>query len=275
LAGRVAVITGGASGIGYGTAEALAEAGMRLVLADIDSESLALAAAKLRASGVEVVECATDVRDAGSVDSLARTAIAKFGAVHVVCNNAGVWTLSYQWETGLDDWQWVIDVNLWGVIHGLRTFVPLLLANADGGHVVNTASMGGLTAGPLAGPYAASKGAVVALSKGLAAELAMRDANVGVTVVCPGKVDTPILGRFNQRPGAASNAPLPADVQAVADLLTAPGGLPPKAAGQMIRDAIISNRFWVFPGAEAHRPLLERESNELFAAFPGSERSGS
>jgi NAD(P)-dependent dehydrogenase (short-subunit alcohol dehydrogenase family) len=246
---------------------------MRLVLADVDRDGLTAAATGLRAAGTQVLAWETDVRDQASVDALGRAAVAEFGAVDVVCNNAGVWTLGYQWETGLDDWQWVIDVNLWGVIHGLRTFVPLLLANADGGHVVNTASMGGLISGPLAGPYAASKSAVVALSKGLAAELAMKEATVGVTVVCPGKVDTPILGRFNQRPGGPTDVSLPPEVQATAEVMAATGGLPARAAGQMIRDAIIANRFWVFPGAERHRPLLEAEVGDLLAAFPPAQGS--
>ena len=153
---------------------------------------------------------------------------------------------------------------------GVRAFVPLLLASAEGGHVVNTASMGGLIGGPVTDPYAATKHAVVGLSKGLRAELKMRGAKVGVTVVCPGRVSTRILDRLNHRPGVAPDVPLPAELQAIADSMRATGttGATPTEAGRMIRDAIKLDRFWVFPGAEAHRPLLERDLAELLGAFP-------
>jgi NADP-dependent 3-hydroxy acid dehydrogenase YdfG len=180
LAGRVAVISGAASGIGYRIATALAGEGMRLVLADVDAAGLTSARRSLARAGAEVTEVLADVRDAAAVDALAAVAVETFGTVHVVYNNAGVWTLGYQWETSLDDWRWVVDVYLWGVIHGVRTFVPILLANPAGGHVVNTASMGGLLGGPVSGPYVATKHAVVGLSKGLRAELTARTRTPGL-----------------------------------------------------------------------------------------------
>jgi NADP-dependent 3-hydroxy acid dehydrogenase YdfG len=131
LAGRVAVVTGAASGIGRGIAGALAAQGMRIVAADLDGARLAVTGAELRGNGAEVIERVTDVRDGAAVQALAAAALEAYGAVHVICNNAGVWTLGYQWETDLADWSWVIDVNLWGVIHGVRTFVPILLRNAE------------------------------------------------------------------------------------------------------------------------------------------------
>lgn len=208
LAGRVAVVTGAASGIGRGIVGALAAQGMRIVAADLDAARLAVTGVELRRNGAEVIERVTDVRDAAAVQALAAAALEAYGTVHVICNNAGVWTLGYQWETDLADWSWVVDVNLWGVIHGVRTFVPILLRNAEGGHVVNTASLGGIVAGPLTGPYAATKHAIVGLSKSLRAELMMSGAQVGVSVVCPGKVRTSILNRVNQRPESAATPEL-------------------------------------------------------------------
>jgi NAD(P)-dependent dehydrogenase (short-subunit alcohol dehydrogenase family) len=269
LANRVAVITGAASGIGFGMAEAFLAEGARVVVADLDAEGLREAARRLSGSADQVLAVATDVTDLESVRHLARAAVDRFGAVDVVCNNAGVWTLGYQWDTPEEDWRWVIDVNLWGVIHGIRVFVPILIANSAGGHVVNTASIGGLVAGAGTGPYAAAKHAVIGLSKSLRAELAMRKARVGVTIVCPGKVATPITRRLNARPGARPGPALPAELQAAsAAMQSADGGLSATDAGRMIVDAVKTNTQWVFPGAGRHRTLVELEVSELMAAFP-------
>jgi NAD(P)-dependent dehydrogenase (short-subunit alcohol dehydrogenase family) len=167
LAGRVAVVTGAAGGLGLGLARTLGAAGMRLVLADIDAAALQEAAEDLRTEVEAVAAVPTDVRDEDQVDRLAKQAVATFGRVDLLVNNAGVWTLGYQWETPLADWRWVVDVNFWGVVHGVRAFVPLLLANPDGGHVINVASMGGIRAGAFSGPYAATKHAVVGLERRL------------------------------------------------------------------------------------------------------------
>jgi NAD(P)-dependent dehydrogenase (short-subunit alcohol dehydrogenase family) len=269
LASRVAVITGAASGIGFGMAEAFLAEGARVVLADLDTEGLREAGQRLSGSADQVLAVATDVTDLESVRHLALAAVDRFGAVDVVCNNAGVWTLGYQWDTPGEDWRWVIDVNLWGVIHGIRVFAPLLIANPAGGHVVNTASIGGLVAGAGTGPYAAAKHAVIGLSKSLRAELALRKARVGVTIVCPGKVATPITRRLNARPGATPGPVLPAELQAVSRAMqSADGGMSATDAGRMIVDAVKTNAQWVFPGAGRHRALVEREVAELMAAFP-------
>jgi NADP-dependent 3-hydroxy acid dehydrogenase YdfG len=269
LAGRVAVVTGAASGIGRGIAEALAAQGMRIVAADIDGGQLAVTGAQLRGTGAEVIERVTDVRDAVAVQALAAAALEAYGAVHVICNNAGVATLGYQWETDLADWSWVIDVNLWGVIHGVRTFVPILLRNTHGGHVVNIASVGGIVAGPLTGPYAATKHAVVGLSKSLRAELAMNGAQVGVSVVCPGRVGTSILDHVNQRPESVATPELSPQAQAVMDAMRGSdaNAMSAEQAGLLIRDAIIQNRFWVLPGAAAHLSMVQRDTQELLEAF--------
>lgn len=276
LAGRVAVVTGAAGGIGFGIAEALAAEGMRLVLADLDGERLAQAAGALAGGGAELIGIPTDVRDAGSVEALAAAALDAFGAVHVVCNNAGVATMGYQWETPLADWEWVVDVNLWGTVHGVRTFVPILLANPDGGHVVNVASMGGLIGSAFSGPYSATKHAVVGLSKGLRAEFEQQGAQIGVTVVCPGKVATSIVERLNRRPGPTGEVVLPPEVRAVRDAMRdhAGEGVSARDAGQLVCDAIKRDRFWAFPGAQAHLPLLRRELQAVSNALEATVDPG-
>ena len=189
LRDRVAVVTGAASGIGLATAQAFVAEGMRVVLADVDE-----AGAKREASslGDELAHgVAVDVRDPASVEALAAAAVERFGAVHVIMNNAGIVTGGRAWEQPLEDWHRVLDVNLWGVVHGIRTFVPLLLANGDtGGHVVNTASMAAVTAIPGIAPYTATKHAVLGVSDVLRAELAAMDAPIGVSVVMPGMIRT-------------------------------------------------------------------------------------
>ncbi|MCU1463589.1 MAG: hypothetical protein JWO37_3664 [Acidimicrobiales bacterium] len=270
LRDRVAVVTGAASGIGRGMAEAFAAEGMKLVLADVDAGALATTSGELRSAGAQVADVPTDVRDQSAVDALAKAALAEYGAVHVVCNNAGVWTMGAEWETELADWEWVIAVNLFGVVHGVRSFVPVLLDQPEGGHVVNTASMGGLFAGPFIGPYSATKHAVVGLSKSLRAELAARGANVGVSVVCPGEIDTPLVHKVNARPDRDTAAPeMRPDVQgmlgAMRDGLAR--GMSPRDAGQIVLEAVREGRFWVLPNGAHHMDLLRNEMQELFAAI--------
>jgi NAD(P)-dependent dehydrogenase (short-subunit alcohol dehydrogenase family) len=201
LAGRVAVVTGGASGIGKGIAARLAAEGARVVIADIQRDAMEAAAAEIGALGV-----LTDVSDPESVADLARTAVEAFGTVHVVCNNAGIGPLAPVADLTLDDWRWMIGVHLWGVIHGVHTFLPILKANREGGHIVNTASMAGLAAGPRLGAYAAAKYGVVGLTEVLAAELAADGSRVGATVLCPGTVHTSIGTSSRNRPADLPDA---------------------------------------------------------------------
>src|SRR5215472_4759289 len=189
--GRVAVVTGAASGIGFGLSERFVAEGMRVVMADVDAPALAEAAELLAGRGAEILPVTTDVSDGDQVDALRDRALEAFGAVHVVCNNAGVTGLGRPvWEMSRREWEWVLGVNLWGVINGIRSFVPAMLEQ-DEGHVVNTASLAGLVAGVL-GPYSTTKHAVVALSEGLHFGLLGRGARVGVSVLCPGWVRTRI-----------------------------------------------------------------------------------
>ncbi|HEY6533483.1 MAG TPA: SDR family NAD(P)-dependent oxidoreductase [Acidimicrobiales bacterium] len=197
--GQVAVVTGAASGLGFALAEAYAQRGLDVVLADVEAGPLREATAAIDALGVAALGVRTDVRSPSEVDGLAATTIERFGRVDVVCNNAGVTTLGLAWETSLEDWDWVLSVNLGGVINGIRAFVPHLVAQ-NSGHIVNTASMAGLSNAPWHGPYVASKHAVVGLTESLAFELSLVAPGVGATVVCPGVVETRIQDASRNRP---------------------------------------------------------------------------
>lgn len=259
LTGRVGVVTGAARGIGRGTAEAMVAAGMRVVLADLDADRLTTTVAALRDTGAEVTGVPTDVTDPAAVAALADAAVAAYGTVHVVVNNAGICTFGTAWQTELTDWHRVFDVNLFGVVHGVRAFVPLLLANPEGGHVVNVSSMGGLITGRMIAPYTASKAGVIALSKSLRAELAMSGADIGVTVVCPGNVATEIAEHL------ITAAELPPEGEPMIARLKAGNalGIPPLEAGGIILDAVRENSFWALPNGAAQFPLVQKDHDEL------------
>jgi NAD(P)-dependent dehydrogenase (short-subunit alcohol dehydrogenase family) len=269
FANRIAVVTGAGRGIGLSMARAFGAAGMHLVLADLSADSLRDAAARLRADGREVVTVPTDVRDAAQVQALADRAISAFGSVDLICNNAGIWHLGAQWETDLADWRRVVDVNLWGVVHGIRSFVPLLIDNPRGGHVVNVASLGGVVAGPFRGPYTAAKHAVVGLSRGLRAELRARHANVGVSVVCPGKVDTAIFDELS--PSGFPDDEAPQDVLAAAETIRAFRAIPPAEVGPVVREGVARGDFWILPGVRGQTRAVIREAREMLSAFEQAE----
>ena len=189
LEGKVAVVTGGASGIGRAMAERFAEAGMKLALVDIEAVALEQTAAELAADGTQVLPQLVDVAEAEQMDALAEAVLGHFGAVHVVCNNAGVVSGGPMWELTTADWEFAMRPNLWGVIHGVRVFVKHLIAQNEG-HVVNTASLAGLISVPGTGPYNVTKHAVVTLSETLYGELAALGSKAGVSVLCPGFVNT-------------------------------------------------------------------------------------
>jgi NAD(P)-dependent dehydrogenase (short-subunit alcohol dehydrogenase family) len=188
--GRVAIITGAASGIGLAIAERLASAGARLVMTDLDGDAVQHAAATLGDQGAEVQALTLDVRDADAVELAGRHAVERFGGLHIAVNNAGIVNRGHSWELSLDDWHRVIDVNLWGVIHGVRAFVPRILESAAEGHVVNIASMAAVLPQDRLGPYTVAKHGVLGLSDVLRAELSALGAPVGVSVVFPGRIRT-------------------------------------------------------------------------------------
>ena len=254
IEGRVAVVTGAAGGLGLGMARAFAEAGMKVVLADVDATRLDGAAASL--GNDDVLAVPTDVTDAAAVDHLAARAVAAFGGVNVVCNNAGVSVMGYAWETSLDDWRWLMGVNLWGVVHGIHTFMPILMEQ-DEAHVVSTASMGGMLTSPGIAPYAGSKAAVIAMSKSLRAEAAIKAPHVGVSVVCPGEIATEMPDRIRTKGTEKDAKRLDALRQTLAT------AMPPIDAGRMVLDAIRAGDFWCLPNGESYVPTIQKEFGEL------------
>jgi NAD(P)-dependent dehydrogenase (short-subunit alcohol dehydrogenase family) len=205
---RVAVVTGGASGIGRAMAERFAAEGMKVVLADIEEGPLAKAESEMKASGATVLAMPTDVSKASDVEALAKKTTDAFGAVHVLCNNAGVGpVMGASWELTEADWQWVLGVNLWGALHGIRVFLPVILKQDSEGHIVNTASMAGLLSAPWGATYGVAKHGIVTLSESLHRELAMVGAKVKVSVLCPAWVKTQLMDGDRNRPAALQNEP--------------------------------------------------------------------
>jgi len=250
FAGRVAVVTGAASGIGFALAERFAQEGMRVALADVEATALERATQRLADRGAEVVSVLTDVSRPEQVQALADRTLEAFGAVHVVCNNAGVFTGGRVWEAPLDDFEWLMGVNVYGVIHGIRTFVPILLEQGEVGHVVNTASMAAVTAMPWTGIYFMTKHAVLSLSETLYHELTLLDAKVGVSVVCPELVSTDIDRSDRNRPDAfrlAATETSDETRKLVNEQLSAgvQSGIPPAGIAERTLEAVRDNRFYV------------------------------
>lgn len=254
IEGKVAVVTGAASGIGLALAQRFGRAGMRVVLADVDQAALAQAASALAGElGADrVAAVPTDVRDDGAVDALAAATFDRFGTAHVLCNNAGVGAGGLAWTVPADRWRWIVDVNLMGVAHGIRAFVPRMIEQGEG-HVVNTASAAGLLTGPVMGPYFATKHAVVALSESLHFDLQLTGAAVGVSVLCPEWVRTNIADSERSRPPEVAEMEAPADLDAesVRALLQGlvEGGLDPAEVADRVFDAIRAGRFWILTHA--------------------------
>lgn len=270
LAGKTAFVTGGASGIGLALGRAFVHEGMNVVLADIEAEALAAAVEDLRREGARVLGVGCDVADADSVERAARAAFDSFGTVHVVCNNAGVAAGGGIDHISIDSWRWVIDVNLMGVVHGIRSFLPHLRAHGEGGHFVNTASMAGMVSGMGFSPYTASKFAVVAMSEGLALQLEPH--GIGVTVLCPGYVRTRIgesgrnrPQRYGEAEGLDPASPAAALVAHIAGRLAT--GLDPDNVAARVLTAIRNDELYVFTD-----PEMTAEAEERFAAIIAAMR---
>lgn len=278
---KVAVVTGAASGIGRAMAERFAAEGMRVVLADVEEPALGETSRALAARGAATLAVRTDVSRPGDVEALARAAYDRFGAVHVLCNNAGVAGDGFPvWEQTLESWRWVLGVNLWGVIHGIRTFVPRMLAQGGDGHVVNTASMAGHLSMPFLSSYNASKFAVVTISECLHHELQITGAPLRVSVLCPGFVRTRIIDAERNRPpelrdDARTSEAAQAFRTAVRGFVDT--GTPPEVVAERVLDAIRAERFWIFPHPEMLESVRARmenvlaQENPVFAPPPGME----
>jgi len=270
LEGKVAVVTGGASGIGRAVAEAAVAAGMKVVLADIEEMALKETDAALGASGADVLSVVTDVSVGSSVEELRDKALARFGAVHLVHNNAGVAVGGPLWTVSEPDWTWVLGVNLWGVIHGIRAFVPVLLEQGEG-HVVNTASLAGLTSPAMLGPYNVTKHSVVTMSETLYRDLEAIGSRVGVSVLCPGFVRTGIAESDRNRPDWAP-APSVAGAEefqgVVRDLVAA--GIEPADVAARVLDAVRTNRFYIITHDDTTAMVESRLRDILDGRNPSS-----
>jgi NAD(P)-dependent dehydrogenase (short-subunit alcohol dehydrogenase family) len=266
LTGRVAVVTGAASGIGQALAERFAAEGMKVVMADVEPAALEAAAAAVRPKAPAVLAVRVDVARPEDVEQLAGETYAAFGAAHVVCNNAGVAVIGAVHEHTLADWQWVLGVNLWGVIHGVRAFLPRMLAGGDEGHFVNTASMAGLTTAPYMSVYDVTKHGVVALSESMYKELEISGAPIGVSVVCPGLINTNIMRSSRNRPAELADegkvgAGAQAFGQALGDRLTT--GYPPSAVADQVVRGIRERRFYVVPAQPEVRQFATLRAQDI------------
>jgi NAD(P)-dependent dehydrogenase (short-subunit alcohol dehydrogenase family) len=267
LAGKVAVVTGAASGIGRALAERFAREGMKLALADIEDAPLTTTRDALAKAGAEAIAVRTDVSCAEQVEILAQRTFEAFGTAHVVCNNAGVGVGGPAWQIGPADWDWILGVNLWGVIHGIRAFVPRMVQQEEG-HVVNTASIAGLTAAPGMAAYCATKHAVVAVSECLHYDLAQATGGkVGVSVLCPAWVRTNIVD-------SERNRPPPSDGRAIRTLSardrriheriqewtrsTVAAGMAPEEVADHVLAAITENRFWILTHPKTRGAVEDR-----------------
>ena len=269
LAGKVAVVTGSASGMGFAFANRFAEEGMSVVLADIEAEPLAMAEAAIKARGARVLAVRTNVLQDGDVEKLADAAFRTFGNVHVVCNNAGVSGTSGKpvWEAPQEDWDWVFGVNFWGVLRGIRAFVPRMIANGEEGHIVNTASVAGLLTA--ADPYSVSKHGVVCLTEGLYKNFKTLNLKLSASVLCPGWVNTNIADAGRNRPAELGEvtdpASLPAAVQAglVAMRGMLQNGYQPSEIAQHVLDAIMTDTFFIIPAQDYIQEAIKTRFDQV------------
>lgn len=254
LSGKVAVVTGGASGIGKAIAVACRDAGMIVVIADVEESVLRDAAGELGVHGVTV-----DVTKEEQVNALAAEVRERFGTCHVLFNNAGVGGGGRLEELTMRDWKWVIDVNLWGVVHCIQAFLPMLLANPDGGHIVNTASMAGLSPLPGAAPYAATKYAVVGISETMREEF--RGTSVGVSVLCPGFVNTNIFWSQRNRPAELRNEQKKSAARGANEdmiKMVRETAIEPAAVADKVLHAVRNDEFWIITHPELLEPYRQR-----------------
>jgi NAD(P)-dependent dehydrogenase (short-subunit alcohol dehydrogenase family) len=246
--GRIAVITGAGSGFGREFARVGAARGMRLALADIQADALDETAAGLRGNGADMMTAVLDVSDAAEMDRFADDVFSRFGKTHLLFNNAGVGSGGLIWENTVRDWQWVLGVNLWGVIHGVRCFVPRMLKGGDEGHIINTASVAGLISAQTMGVYNVSKHGVVTLSETLFQDLQIAGAKLGVTVLCPAFVNTGIKDAGRNRPRALQNKAPPTPSQVLAEeqsrKAVTSGRITPEAVAEQTFAAIEENKFY-------------------------------
>lgn len=262
--GKVAVVTGAASGIGFGMSKVFADAGMKIVMADVEEEALANAAGALRNAGADVLDVITDVSSADNLEELRDKAFGKYQRVNVLCNNAGVAGGGGPlWQTTANDWEWVIGVNLMGVVHGVQAFTQAMIDSAEEGHIVNTSSVLGLSTGP-GSIYNVTKHAVTRLSEGLYYELKAADTKIGVSVLCPGMIATNIISSDRNRPAALTTdieterTSAGAEMRSVMQDRFLTDGMPPEEVGRIVLDGIQSDRFYLLTHEDVKERLKRR-----------------
>jgi NAD(P)-dependent dehydrogenase (short-subunit alcohol dehydrogenase family) len=259
--GRVAVVTGAASGMGLGMVRAFASAGMKVVAADVRADVLDEVVAAVRADGHDAIGVPTDVSKLADVEALAAATIDAFGAVHVLCNNAGVGMFSPIAKTSIDDWEWVLGIDLWGPIYGIKVFLPLIEQHEEG-HINSTASVAGLVAGGAAGPYNVAKHGVVALMATLERELRSAKSPVRTSVLCPGAVNTDISRNSmdNRRARRGDTSPRTAQAEKLGDKMSQAlaQGMQPDEVGHLVLDAILRDQFWIFTEPRLLKHLQEQ-----------------
>ncbi|MEY3980789.1 MAG: hypothetical protein RLZZ375_2218 [Pseudomonadota bacterium] len=274
---KTCVITGAGSGLGREFALLAVKLGMRLVLADVQQDALKQTEASATALGADVLSHVCDVRRGDEVESLAQAAVKRFGAIHVVFNNAGVGAGGLIWESTQQDWEWVLGVNLWGVIHGVRVFTPLMLASAKAdpnfeGHIINTASMAGLLTPPAMGIYNVSKHAVVALTETLYHDLSLIDAPIGVSVLCPYFVPTGISHSDSVRPSDTQATTQPTRSQQISQAMlekaVSAGKVSAAEVAQITFDAIKAGQFYIYSHPQALGNVERRMQDILQAHNP-------
>ena len=271
--GRVAVVTGGASGLGKAMAQRFGREGMKLVLADVQQDPLDRTVAEFATAGVDAIGVRCDVSKASDVDALRDAALARFGAVHVLCNNAGVAPGGLAWESTIHDWEWCLGVNVYGVINGLRSFVPTMLAQDDEGHIVNTASVAGLISPAGMGIYCVSKHAVVTLTECLHHDLAAKTDKVKASVLCPAYVPTGIADSERNRPADLQNAPRDRDADELAReqqlrKAVSSGRISAEQVGDIVFEAIRDERFYVLPHQKIKGAIETRMQDILLERAP-------
>jgi NAD(P)-dependent dehydrogenase (short-subunit alcohol dehydrogenase family) len=270
--GRAAVVTGAASGIGRAMAELFASEGSSVVVADLDTGGAEAVAEGIRRAGGSAEAIAVDVSDPGSVDALAAAARDRFGAVDVLCNNAGVSTFNLIQDQTLDDWRWVLDVNLWGVIHGISSFLPVMREQGRPAHIVNTASVAGLLSGvAFIGPYSATKVAVVSISETLSQEMAIAGLPISVSVLCPSATETRVMESERGRPAARGRehrTEMAESVRAaIRDSFTGPDGQHPSQVARRVLDAVRAGDFWIITHPN-EKALVETRFAGIISAYP-------
>ncbi|MEZ5229304.1 MAG: SDR family NAD(P)-dependent oxidoreductase [Acidimicrobiales bacterium] len=264
--GKTAVVTGAASGMGLAMAHSFADAGMAVVMADIERDRLDAAVAAMMSAGHRAIGVPTDVSVESQIQELATAALDEFGSIHVVANNAGIGIGGAVDEMSLDDWKWVIDVDLWSVIYGVRTFLPILKAQGEG-HITATSSMAGLLSGPVLGAYHVAKHGVVALMDTVRIELKIAKSPVRASVLCPGPVDTDITTSSRNRPTELPEHETSEQEERFWTSLTSEleRGMNPADVGELVLDAVRNERFWILTHPAEFIPLVERRLDAIKA----------